>query len=106
MTVRFSLFLIVGLFATSASAQYVWLDEIKAVDPVLHAVLKDHAPEAGSIDRLLQAGDEEAAQKEMAEVLWKFRNIAFSQTSSAAAVAVVKSINEVIDALSESYPQG
>lgn len=103
---RFLLMLIVGLVASSASAQYVWLDEMKAVDPVLHAALKDHAPEARSIDRLLQARDEEAAQKQMAEVLWRFRDIAFSQTSSAAAVAVVKSMNVLIDAFSESYPQG
>jgi hypothetical protein len=109
------LFLLVSLalLASGANAQYreadtvnLWIDEIRARNPVAYAILKDHMPEARKIDRMFQAGNADAAQREMVAVVWKYRDRAFSRAGDAAAIEVVRKTNEIIDFLSKNYPQG
>lgn len=109
------LFLLVslGLLASGANAQYLesetvnpWIDEVKARNPVAYAILNDHMPETRRIDRMFQAGNDDAAQREMVAVVWKYRDRAFSRASDAAAIEVVRKTNEIIDFLSKNYPQG
>lgn len=109
------LFLLVflGLLAWSANAQYLesetvnpWVDEVKARNPVAYAILKDHMPETRRIDSMFQAGNEDAAESEMVAVVWKYRDLAFSRASDAAAIEVIRRTNEIIDFLSQNHPQG
>ena len=109
------LFLLVslGLLASSINAQYLeadpvdlWIDEVRVRNPVVYAILKDHLPETRKIDRMFQAGNADAAEREMVAVVWKYRDHAFSRASDAAAIEVVRKTNEIFDFLSENYPQG
>ncbi|WP_105004831.1 hypothetical protein [Rhizobium leguminosarum] len=108
-----SLLAIIGLLASVAIAEDadkgtvdLWIEEIRTIDPLLQAVLKDHMGEAREIDSMLQAGDDIAAQKAMAAVRWKFSNLAFSRASDATAIEVLKKSGEIADILSEQYPEG
>jgi hypothetical protein len=82
------------------------MNDLARTNPLLHAIFADHMDEAREVTAKFQAGDEEAALTAASDMLRKYGQAAFSATSDASAIEVLKKAGDVIDALGDHYPRG